>query len=215
MTEWVRPRVASSRATRAPREYPATRNWPTPSRSSCRSTASARGAASSARGGIGEGRAYLEKIIQVAYRVPPADEAKIRQLIVGYGKRSGISDAPDEIVVSILVERAGRNPRKIKRVMNSFVLEYQVNPAWRNPPLDSSLLVTAVLMQHLYNPFTISWLVMTQVMTLSESFSTMRPCVPKHHPRRRQIMHGGRLFAERFKNSRCRHRTVRQVMAKS
>jgi hypothetical protein len=113
----------------------------------------ARGAAASARSGIGEGRAYLEKIIQVTYRVPPPDEASIRKLIAGYGERSGISGVLDEIIASILVERAGRNPRKIKRIINSFVLEYQVNPAWRRFPLDSSLLVTAVLMQHLYTSF--------------------------------------------------------------
>jgi hypothetical protein len=45
MTERVRPLVASSRATRAPREYPATWNWATPSRSSSPSMASARAAA--------------------------------------------------------------------------------------------------------------------------------------------------------------------------
>jgi Cdc6-like AAA superfamily ATPase len=113
----------------------------------------ARGAATTARGGVGEGRAYLEKIIQVAYRVPPPDEAGIRKLILGYGERSGFSDVLDEMITDILVERAGRNPRKIKRIINSFVLEYQVNPAWRKLPLDSSLLVIAVLIQHLYTPF--------------------------------------------------------------
>ena len=45
MTDRVRPRVASSRATRAPSEYPATWNWATPNRSSSLSMASARAAA--------------------------------------------------------------------------------------------------------------------------------------------------------------------------
>jgi hypothetical protein len=113
----------------------------------------ARGAATSARGGIGEGRAYLEKIIQVAYRVPPPDEARIRDLILGYANKSGISGVLDQIITDILVEHGTRNPRKIKRIINSFVLEYQLNPAWRKLPLDSSLLVIAVLIQHLYTSF--------------------------------------------------------------
>jgi hypothetical protein len=113
----------------------------------------ARGVSVSARGGMGEGRAYLEKIIQVAYRVPPLDESKIRSLVLGYGRRSGISNVIDDLVTGILIERAGRNPRRIKRIINSFVLEYQLNPAWRRLPLDSSLLITAILLQHLYAPF--------------------------------------------------------------
>jgi hypothetical protein len=113
----------------------------------------ARGAATTARGGVGEGRAYLEKIIQVAYRVPPPDDAKIKNLIRGYGDRSGVSALLDDMITGILTQRAGRNPRKIKRIINSFVLEYQLNPAWRKLPLDSSLLVIVVLTQHLYASF--------------------------------------------------------------
>jgi hypothetical protein len=113
----------------------------------------ARGAATSARGGIGEGRAYLEKIIQVAYRIPPPDEAKIKNLIRGYGEQAGVSPLLDDMITGILALRAGRNPRKIKRIINSFVLEYQLNPEWQEPPLDSSLLIITVLLQHLYPSF--------------------------------------------------------------
>ena len=113
----------------------------------------ARGVAVSARGGVGEGRAYLEKIIQVVYKIPPLEKAKIRKLILGYVQETGISELLDETVIGILVERAGRNPRRIKQIINSFVLEYQLNPAWRKPPLDSSLLIITVLIQHLYTSF--------------------------------------------------------------
>ena len=50
----------------------------------CDQSVLARGVASSARGGTGEGRSYLEKIIQVAYRMPPPDEEQIRKLIYEY-----------------------------------------------------------------------------------------------------------------------------------
>ena len=45
MTDRVWPLEASSRATRAPREYPATWNWVTPNRSSSLSMTSARAVA--------------------------------------------------------------------------------------------------------------------------------------------------------------------------
>ncbi|WTB19993.1 KAP family NTPase (plasmid) [Streptomyces sp. NBC_00829] len=113
----------------------------------------ARSVSTSARGGVGEGRAYLEKIVQVAYRVSPPDESQLKKLIDGYGKRSGTSQLVDDIVTSILLERAGTNPRRIKRIINGFILEYRLNPAWRAIPLDSSLLITAILLQHLYASF--------------------------------------------------------------
>ncbi len=37
--------------------------------------------------------------------------------------------------------------------IHSFLLEYQINPAWQKFPLDSSLLITAILIQHLYTSF--------------------------------------------------------------
>ena len=113
----------------------------------------ARSTSARARGGTTEGRAYLEKIVQVAYRVPPPEERQVKELIDGYGKRSGTTALIDETVTKILIERSSRNPRRIKRIINSFVLEYQLNPAWRRPPLTRSHLVTAILLQHLYAPF--------------------------------------------------------------
>ncbi len=111
----------------------------------------ARGVAGPARGGVGEGRTYLEKIIQVAYRVPAPGSDVVRGLIKGYGKRSGISHLLDPTVVNILSDATGRNPRRIKRIINSFVLEHHLDPAWRRAPLNSALLITAILLQQL-NP---------------------------------------------------------------
>ncbi|MFJ8711939.1 P-loop NTPase fold protein [Streptomyces violaceus] len=119
----------------------------------CDSSVLARSVSTSARGGVGEGRAYLEKIVQVAYRVSPPDEEQLKRLIAGYGQRSGTSHLVDEIVTRILLERAGSNPRRIKRIINGFILEYRLNPAWHTMPLDSSLLITAILLQHLYASF--------------------------------------------------------------
>jgi DNA replication protein DnaC len=113
----------------------------------------ARGVSGSAHGGISEGRTYLEKIVQVSHRVPAPDSQSVRRLIDGYAQRSGTDLLIDDPVTDILAERTGRNPRRIKRVINSFVLEHHLDPAWNRPPLGSAQLITVILLQHLYPSF--------------------------------------------------------------
>jgi hypothetical protein len=91
--------------------------------------------------------------VQVAYRVPAPDHARVRELIRGYAERSGTTDLFDDKVIDLLAERTGRNPRRIKRILNSFVLEYRLNPAWRQPPLGSAQLITVILLHQLYPSF--------------------------------------------------------------
>jgi CheY-like chemotaxis protein len=118
----------------------------------CDQSVLARSVSAAARGGLGEGLAYLEKIVQVSYRVPAPEETQIKTLIRGYAEKSRTSDLIDETVTEILSQRTGRNPRRIKRIINSFVLEYRLNPAWRQPNVGSQL-VTAILLQQLYRRF--------------------------------------------------------------
>jgi KAP family P-loop domain len=119
----------------------------------CDQSVLARGVSLPARGDADNGRAYLEKIVQVAYRMRPPEELQIKKFIQACARQSGTYELFDETVTSILAEGTGRNPRRIKRIINSFVLEYCLDPAWRQPPLGSTLLVTAVLLQHLYTQF--------------------------------------------------------------
>jgi CheY-like chemotaxis protein len=118
----------------------------------CDQSVLARSVSAAARGGLGEGLAYLEKIVQVSYRVPAPEETQIKTLIRGYAEKSRTSELIDETVTEILAQRTSRNPRRIKRIINSFVLEYRLNPAWRQPNAGSQL-VTAILLQQLYRPF--------------------------------------------------------------
>jgi hypothetical protein len=113
----------------------------------------ARSVGASARGGENDGRTYLEKIVQVIYHLPPPDDAQLNELIGGYALRSGTASLIDRTVTKILMESAGRNPRRIKRIINSIVLENRLNPAWSLPPLNRAQLVTAILLQHLYPSF--------------------------------------------------------------
>lgn len=118
----------------------------------CDQSVLARGVASLARGGAAEGRSYLEKIVQVVYRVPPPDDDGVRDLIKGYAARSRTGDLIRDQVAETLADSTGRNPRKIKRIINTFILEHQLSPAWRSAPLSGTHLVTAILLQHLYPP---------------------------------------------------------------
>ena len=54
-----------------------------------------------------QGRSYLEKIIQVVYRLPPPEEAQSRQLIRGYAKRSGRTELIDDVATELIVTLAG------------------------------------------------------------------------------------------------------------
>jgi Cdc6-like AAA superfamily ATPase len=113
----------------------------------------ARGTLALRAGNESEGRSYLEKIVQVVYRLPPPDEGQLNELILGYARQSGTTALIDRAVVRIMVESAGSNPRRIKRIINSIVLENRLNPAWSLPPLSRAQLVTAILLQHLYSSF--------------------------------------------------------------
>ncbi|TCO56045.1 P-loop NTPase fold protein [Actinocrispum wychmicini] len=110
----------------------------------------ARGVSTSARGGEGEGRTYLEKIVQVVYRIPVPDRASTAHLVHSYAKQAGVDGFVDKTVTKILVERTEGNPRRIKRIINSFVLQQKLSPAWRKPPLGSGRLIIVIILQHLY-----------------------------------------------------------------
>jgi hypothetical protein len=123
----------------------------------CDMSVIARGVGVAARGGAGEGRTYLEKIIQVAYRLPPPSKTDLANLVRGYSASSGTSHLMEDAIADILVERCGGNPRRIKRILNSFVLENRLNDAWGYDPLDRVQLISVIILQHLYPDF-FDWL---------------------------------------------------------
>lgn len=94
---------------------------------------------------------YLEKIIQLNYRIPAPSPSSALRLVNGYLHRSGTSLLFDDSMRSVIIERSGRNPRRIKRLINSFVLEYHLNPEWENVGVEN--LVKVVMLQHFYPGF--------------------------------------------------------------
>ncbi|MDP9885489.1 hypothetical protein J2W21_003012 [Sinomonas atrocyanea] len=111
----------------------------------------AQGVSSSDRGG--DARVYLEKIVQVVYRLRPISRVQVQALIRGYAEQSQTSEIIDDNVAAVLVDRTGRNPRRIKRLINSFILETQFNSTWGQLTGGYHQLMVAVILQNLYPPF--------------------------------------------------------------
>lgn len=95
--------------------------------------------------------AYIEKIVQVNYRAPVPEPALLRRMIEGYAARSGTGELFDDNLVTLISQRTKRNPRRIKRLINSFVLEYHLDSLWRD--FGSGALVRVILLQHFYPEF--------------------------------------------------------------
>jgi KAP family P-loop domain len=112
-----------------------------------------RGVATAARFQHRQASAYLEKIIQVSYQVPRPDENQIAALIRQCALHSGTSGLIDDPVSVALAERTKRNPRRIKRIINSFILQYALDPEWAKPELGPANLIKAVLLYQLYPSF--------------------------------------------------------------
>ena len=104
--------------------------------------------------GVGDPAAaveYLEKIVQISYRIPAPSPDQALQLVDGYLYRSGTSGLFDKPLKDLIIERSGRNPRRIKRLINSFVLEYHLNRTWDAIGLEN--LVKVIMLQHFYPAF--------------------------------------------------------------
>lgn len=94
---------------------------------------------------------YLDKIIQVNHRVDPPSPQRANLLVAGYAARSGTEALFDQDMRALLIERTGGNPRAIKRLINTFVLEYHVRPEWDEAGPENLLKI--VLLRQFYPSF--------------------------------------------------------------
>lgn len=97
------------------------------------------------------GATFMEKIFQTSYRIPVADGQGVREYIAWCGRTAGIEQLLDEPLVDLLAERSARNPRRIKRLVNGFVLEATLNPMWADHPPEAVL--RTLLIQYFYADF--------------------------------------------------------------
>ncbi|MGW7535997.1 P-loop NTPase fold protein [Amycolatopsis sp. NPDC054798] len=94
---------------------------------------------------------YLEKIVQISYRIPVPSTEQAMRLVDGYLELSNTGGFFDESTKNMVIERTGRNPRRIKRLINSFVLEYHLSRSWDE--LGAGNLVKVIMLQHFYPDF--------------------------------------------------------------
>jgi hypothetical protein len=74
---------------------------------------------------------YLEKIVQLVYRLPGVGDDEAEGLLRGYLDASGTAALFDRSARSLTIEQNGRNPRRIKRFLNAFILEYGLDAEWQ------------------------------------------------------------------------------------
>jgi CheY-like chemotaxis protein len=94
---------------------------------------------------------YLDKIIQVNHRVAPPSSRRAERLVTGYALRSGTNELFTDDMRALLIERTGGNPRAIKRLINTFVLEYRLRPEWAEAGPQNLLKI--ILLQQFYPTF--------------------------------------------------------------
>ncbi|MCX5444985.1 P-loop NTPase fold protein [Streptomyces nigrescens] len=95
--------------------------------------------------------AFMEKIFQTSYRIPVPDQRGVREYIDRCARAVGIDQLLDERLTTLLAERSARNPRRIKRLVNGFVLEATLNPMWEDFPPEA--VVRTLLLQYFYPDF--------------------------------------------------------------
>lgn len=97
------------------------------------------------------GRRYLEKIIQASYAVPAPTDAQLDKLIAGYADAAGAASLFDGTMVEAVKLHTGRNPRRVKQLMNRLVAEYRLDPDWQS--LGAEALFSTAMLQELYPDF--------------------------------------------------------------
>ena len=96
------------------------------------------------------GDAFIEKLVQIPFRVPPLtiyNRRSLEELIPEWSQHVG--DLPDHFsdrVIDIAILGLRGNPRQIKRLLNSFLVVQRIMQA-RGLPVDHLLLVTVIGLQ--------------------------------------------------------------------
>jgi len=73
-------------------------------------------------------RVYLEKIVQIEYRIPEPTDDQMIGLTDAYAAASGVDRYIGPSERSLIVDGNERNPRRLKRFINSFILEHHLDP---------------------------------------------------------------------------------------
>jgi hypothetical protein len=99
------------------------------------------------------GRDYLEKFIQIVYRIPRPTSEHAEMLLDSLLLDSHTTDLFGASERTLLIERNQFNPRRIKRFINAFVLAYGLDNRWRE--FEPQSLVRIQLLHMYFNEFAI------------------------------------------------------------
>ncbi|MFQ5606127.1 MAG: P-loop NTPase fold protein [bacterium] len=96
-------------------------------------------------------RHYIEKIIQIDYNIPRPDEGQIQKLFRLCVQASRTEKYLQENEEKLIVEQSDRNPRRIKRFINRFILEQQLGD--ESDTLAPELLIKILMIQLYFRDF--------------------------------------------------------------
>ena len=94
---------------------------------------------------------YVEKIVQIAYNIPSATLEQMQALFKAYCGESRTTELFDDDSMQLVLERSNNNPRRIKRFINVFILEHQLNPD--SSKLEPKLLIKIIMLGMYYRAF--------------------------------------------------------------
>jgi CheY-like chemotaxis protein len=97
------------------------------------------------------GRDYVEKIVQIVFRIPQPDVDQMKMLMTGYLGDSGTTELFHEAERQLVIERNARNPRRIKRFVNRFILDYRLDDA--SAELKAELLIKLLILETYFPDF--------------------------------------------------------------
>jgi CheY-like chemotaxis protein len=99
------------------------------------------------------GRQYLEKIIQIGYRIPEPNDDEVVRLIEAYLGASQTASLFDLGARTLIAQRNNRNPRRLKRFINGFVLQYILDE--EAAALGPELLAKVQILQMYFSEFVV------------------------------------------------------------
>ena len=96
------------------------------------------------------GRDYIEKIVQIVFRIPRPGE-EVDRLVDGYLQESRTHELFHKPEIHLITERNNRNPRRIKRFINRFVLEHRLDKGAKG--VEPPVLVASLMFETYFSKF--------------------------------------------------------------
>jgi CheY-like chemotaxis protein len=97
------------------------------------------------------GRNYIEKIVQIVFRIPHPSDEEVETLLGVFLDESRTTPLFDDPGRKLLIERNGRNPRRMKRFVNRFILDYQLDEASQD--MEGQLLIKLLILETYFPEF--------------------------------------------------------------